>query len=314
MKFRIPAIICGLAAAAAIAVTAHAADTHSYSVKSGIYDNPQFVWITADENTDIFYTTDGSLPSDKTTPYVREIPIILTESTRIRCAAYQDGKLVENSALTVKIRTAKPSASKDGGCYSDNIRVKLTCPDEDAVIRYTTDGSNPTEKSRAYSKPLLLKSDTTLRFAAFSDDHAVSRTVTEEYNIGVVYAQEQRQALFELVNRTREQYGLAPLEELPQLSDIAQLRAKECAVWFSHYRPDGTKWDSLLAQEGLRRSVRAENIAYYYPTAKQVLNNWMNSTYHRANILSPNTRYIGIGYYDSGSNVYWTQIFLGEEE
>ncbi len=313
MKLRFPALICGFIVAAAVSVTAHAADTHSYSVSSGTYDTPQMIWITADEDTDIYYTTDGSLPSDETTPYVREMPIIVTESTRIRCAAYRDGKLIENSALTVRIRTPKPTASKDGGCYSDSIRVKLSCPDADAVIRYTTDGSTPTEKSKQYTRTLLIKNDVTLKFAAFSEDCSVSRTVTEEYSIGAVYDDARRQELFELVNGIRAEYGLSPLEEMGELSDIAQQRARECAGYFSHYRADGTKWDRLLAQAGLKRDVRAENIAYFYPTAEDVLRNWMASTYHRANILNPSTRYIGIGCYDTGYNVYWTQIFIGEE-
>ncbi len=313
MKLRIPALLCGIFAAAAISVTAHAADTHSYSIKSGTYDSPQFVWITPEQGTDIFYTLDGSLPSEDTTPYVPEIPIVITDNTRIRCAAYQDGELVENSALTVKIRTAAPTASKEGGSYAEEVRVKLCCTEEDAVIRYTTDGTKPTSESREYTSPLLIKGDVTVKFAAFSSGHAASRIVTEEYSIGTVYEEQQRQRLFELVNQTRSEYGLAPLEELPQLSEIAQQRAAECSSYFSHYRPNGSKWDSLLAAAELKRDVRAENIAYYYSTAEKVLANWMGSYYHRSNILNPEAKYIGIGYYNTGWSVYWTQLFIGEE-
>ncbi len=313
MKFKLLPVLCGVFAALAVSVTAHAADTHGYSIKSGVYDEPQIVWMNVEEDIDIFYTTDGSVPSDAATPLVKEIPLIVTESTRIRCAAYKDGVLVENSALTVKIRTDKPSASVDGGSYAEPVRVKLTCPDEDAVIYYTTDGSAPDETSKQYTKPLLVKTDAVIRFAAYGKDCAASRIVTEEYVIGVVYEDERCQQLFELVNEVRVQHGLAALEDMPQLSDIAQQRAGECASYFSHYRADGTKWDSLLAQAGLKRDMRAENIAYFYPTAKQVLNGWMNSTGHRANILAADARYIGVGCCGSGNNIYWTLIFIGEE-
>lgn len=313
MKLRITALLAGAVVAAAVSVTAAAADTHRYSIKSGVYESPQFVWITADKDTDIYYTTDGSLPSDTATPYIEQVPIVVTENTRIRCAAYKDGVLTENSALSVKIRTDAPAASVCGGCYTDAVKVKLTCPDEDAEIYYTIDGSTPTASSRKYKNTLLIKRDVTLRFAAYSNGKAISRTVTEKYNIGAVYKEAQRQDLFELVNELREQHGLVPLKEMPQLSEIAQQRAVECATYYSHYRTDGTKWDYLLGLAGLRRNVRAENLAYYYPTAKQALNGWLSDPWHTANLLNPDARYIGIGYYDTGSTVYWSQLFIGEE-
>ena len=313
MKLKLIAVACGIFAALAVSGTAHAAETHSYSIKSGVYDEPQMVWMSVDEDIDIYYTTDGSVPSQETTPLVKEIPIIVTESTRIRCAAYRDGVLAENSALTVKIRTDKPSASNKGGCYTEPVRVKLSCPDEDAVIYYTTDGSTPDETSKQYTKPLLIKTDAVIRFAAYSDGCASSRIVTEEYDIGAAYEDERCQQLYVLLNDVRKQYGLAALEVMPELSAIAQQRAGECASYFSHYRADGTKWDSLLAQAGLKRDVRAENIAYFYPNAKQALNGWMNSYGHRANILNADARYIGVGCYGSGNNIYWALIFIGEE-
>ena len=121
-----------------------------------------------------------------------------------------------------------------------------------------------------------------------------------------------RQELFELVNITRADYGLAPLSEMPALSDIAQKRAIECSGYFSHWRVDGTKWDSLLAAEGLKRNDRAENICYYHQTAQAALNSWMNDYAHRMNILDPDLKYIGIGCYESGGCKYWTQLFIGE--
>lgn len=314
MKLKLLSLLCGIFTAAAISVTAHAADTHSYSIKSGAYDSPQFVWITADKGTDIHYTTDGSLPSSENAElYDSRIPVVVTENTRIRCAAYKDGALVENSALSVKIRTQAPSASKEGGSYTDAVRVKLDCGDKNAAIYYTTDGTTPTKSSKLYKGTLLIKSDVTLKFIAYSDGHTASRVITEEYDIGAVYEEKQRQELFELVNELRAQYGIAPLEEMPELSAVAQQRAVECAAYYSHYRPNGTKWDDLLGLAGLRRNVRAENLAYYYPTAKQALNGWLSDPWHTANLLNAEAKYIGIGYYEANGTVYWSQLFIGEE-
>lgn len=141
-------------------------------------------------------------------------------------------------------------------------------------------------------------------------DKPAEQTPNEAVNTG--YDEPQRQAMLEAVNAVRAEYGLAVLSEMPELSEIAQQRAWECASYFSHTRPNGTRWHTLLTEAGLKRSVRAENIAYYYPTAKQALNSWMSDYSHRANILNAEAVYIGIGYYNDGYNSYWVQIFLGE--
>lgn len=126
------------------------------------------------------------------------------------------------------------------------------------------------------------------------------------------YDEPQRQAMLETVNAVRAEYGLPPLYAMAELSDAAQTRARECAGYFSHTRPSGAKWHTILEEKGLKRNVRAENIAYYYPTASQALNSWMSDYSHRANILNGQAVYIGIGYYNDGYSSYWVQLFLGE--
>lgn len=141
-----------------------------------------------------------------------------------------------------------------------------------------------------------------------------SSVITRKYIINEdVYPEKERQELFDLVNKERAKYGLSPLEELPELSLIAQKRAKECSTYFSHWRADGTKWDCLLALADLKRNNRAENICYYYTTAQQALNSWLSDYAHRKNILDPDLKYIGIGYYNNGSCCYWSQLFIGED-
>ncbi len=313
MKFKAVTVLCGIFAGLAISVSAHAADTHTYSISSGSYDSVQFVWIDSDDNIELHYTTDGSVPTESNEIYDSRRPVVITENTKLRCAAYIDGDLVENSSLTVKIRTDCASASKESGTYKDAIKVKLTCPDKEADIYYTTDGSKPTVNSKLYKGALTIKKDTVLKFVTIKDGYTYSKVVTEEYLIGRVYEEAERQTLFELVNKVRKEHGLEPLEEMKELSEIAQQRAEECSYYFSHWRPNGTKWDSLLAKLDLKRNDRAENIAYYYATPKRVLNSWMNSSGHRKNILDPDLKYIGIGYYNNGFCPYWTQIFLGDE-
>ena len=288
------------------------AEGYSLSHESGTYGTVQFVMLNADRDAQVVFTTDGTAPTADSEKW-ENLPIIVTENTVIRTAVLNDGELCEQAKTTIKIRSATPSSDAKSGTYREPLTVALSCPDSSAKIYYTTDGSTPSRKSERYTKPLTFSEDVTLKFCAYSENMARSGIVIRKYAFSSdVYADPLRQELFELVNITRAEYGLAPLSEMPALSDIAQKRAIECSGYFSHWRVDGTKWDSLLAAEGLKRNDRAENICYYHQTAQAALNSWMNDYAHRMNILDPDLKYIGIGCYENGGCKYWTQLFIGE--
>ncbi len=313
MKNKLIALLGAFIACAAITATASAEAGHTFSHESGVYNTTQLVRINADENTEVHYTTDGTLPTQSSVLY-GNAPIVVGYNTRIRTAAYQDGVLIGYDSITVKIQTAAPKASAASGTYSKPFSVALACPDKTAKIYYTTDGSVPTQNATLYTKPIAITEDTQLKFVALRSGRNYSNYFTRNYKINSdTYAEPQRQDMLELVNELRRSYGLCELQPHTELSDIAQQRAKECASYYSHWRADGTKWDYLLAAAGLKRNVRAENLAYYYTTAKQALNAWLGDYYHKANILNPDARYIGIGFYSNGYSNYWSQLFIGEE-
>ena len=295
-------------------VNTSAEETDAYiSHESGYYETVQFVTIINSGDNDIYYTTDGSKPDIGATLYNGNA-IVVEENTVIRMAEYSGEELVNSDKASIKIRSATPSASVEGGTYPEKFKVKLTCQDPTAEIYYTTDGSTPTQDSKKYKKAITISKDTTLKFAAFAPNMARSKVVTEKY---VISADEFNnplcQALFDLVNETRAEYGLKPLKTLSGLTEAAEIRAKEYSTYQSHYRPNGTKWDSILSNYGLRRNKRAENLAYYYDTAKGVMRCWMSDPWHRGNILDPDTEYIGVGCYNNGWTNYWCQLFIGGE-
>lgn len=313
LKNKLLAVLGAIFAAAAISVTASAAESVTFSHESGSYNTTQIVRINADEGVDVYYTTDGTLPTQSSALYEAK-PVIVSENTRIRTAAYEDGRLIGYDSITVKIHTAAPKASADSGTYSEPFTVTLSCIDKTARIYYTTDGSVPTKNATLYTEPIKITEDTELKYVALRSGRNYSKYYIKNYKLNTdVYAEPQRQEMLELVNELRRSYGLCELETIPELSDIAQQRAEECASYYSHRRADGTKWDYLLGLAGLKRDVRAENLAYYYPTAKQALNAWLDDYYHKANVLNPDARYIGIGFYSSGYSNYWSQLFIGEE-
>lgn len=114
----------------------------------------------------------------------------------------------------------------------------------------------------------------------------------------------------DLVNQERAKAGLAPLEVKVNLQTAAQVRAKEIEKSFSHTRPNGSSFSTVLAENGVDYRGSGENIAWGQRSPEEVMNGWMNSEGHRANILNKNFKYIGVGYHvNSNGTGYWTQLF-----
>lgn len=116
----------------------------------------------------------------------------------------------------------------------------------------------------------------------------------------------------ELVNAERAKAGVAALSISSGASTAAQVRAVEISKAFSHTRPDGRGFGTALNEAGVSYSRSGENIAYGQQTPQAVMEQWMNSAGHRANILNPDYKGIGVGHYKDGNGIdYWTQMFIG---
>ena len=114
-----------------------------------------------------------------------------------------------------------------------------------------------------------------------------------------------------LVNEERAKAGLSPLTLYTRAASAAAVRSGEIQTSFSHTRPDGSSFSTALTQAGVNYRSSGENIAYGQTTPEQVMNSWMNSSGHRANILNVDFTSIGVGYTQSSSGTpYWTQLFF----
>ena len=111
------------------------------------------------------------------------------------------------------------------------------------------------------------------------------------------------QSVVNQVNRERAKQGLNALRIDPALTAAAQIRAREIVEWFSHTRPDGTRWSTVSSR------AYGENIAKGQKTADKVMAAWMSSSGHRANILRANYGSIGVACVKSGNVYYWVQLF-----
>jgi uncharacterized YkwD family protein len=115
----------------------------------------------------------------------------------------------------------------------------------------------------------------------------------------------------ELVNEQRALNGLAPLTLSSKLSDVARLKSQDMHDnhYFSHTSPTyGSPFD-MMKTFGISYRAAGENIAMGYSSPEAVMDGWMNSPGHRANILNASFTTIGVGYVADGN--YWTQEFTG---
>ena len=120
------------------------------------------------------------------------------------------------------------------------------------------------------------------------------------------------QQVFDLTNQQRTANGLSDLASNAELDQSAQAYAEAMATqgFFSHSGPDGSTPGTRIAATGYQASTWGENIAYGYGTPAEVMNGWMNSAGHRANILGSGYKDLGVGYAVSSSGTaYWVQDF-----
>lgn len=121
---------------------------------------------------------------------------------------------------------------------------------------------------------------------------------------------EYEQEVIRLVNEIRADNGLKPLTYDWELSRVARYKSQDMKDnrYFSHTSPVYGSPFQMIKNFGISFRSAGENIARGYATPQAVVNGWMNSSGHRANILSSSFTKIGVGYVADGN--YWTQMFI----
>ncbi|MBQ8141183.1 MAG: SafA/ExsA family spore coat assembly protein [Clostridia bacterium] len=115
-----------------------------------------------------------------------------------------------------------------------------------------------------------------------------------------------------LVNEIRVQNGLKALTHDWELSRVARYKSQDMKdnKYFSHTSPVYGSPFQMMKSFGITYRSAGENIARGQATPQAVVNAWMNSSGHRANILNSSFTHIGVGYVSGGN--YWTQMFIGK--
>jgi uncharacterized protein YkwD len=118
--------------------------------------------------------------------------------------------------------------------------------------------------------------------------------------------------LLTLVNAERAKTGVAALSLSTELNAAAQRHSKDMAAnkFLSHTGSDGSTAEQRTTEAGYKWGANAENIAQGSTTAAAAMQQWMESTGHRKNILSGEYEHVGFAVEKAaGGDYYWTQVF-----
>ncbi|WP_425609164.1 S-layer homology domain-containing protein [Ureibacillus aquaedulcis] len=247
------------------------------------------------------YTKQVFSDVDSTSPYFREINA-LYERGIIR--GYQDQTFKPGNSLT-----RAEMASILVNAFDIRISSSITYPFKDI---------GASSWSRSYIQALYDARVTTgTSKTTFSPNEPVKRDQmasfvvrAEAYNQAPAAENDFAEQVVEYTNIERAKNGLQPLEIYQPVMNSAQIKSDDMSKnsYFSHNSPTyGTPFE-LMTSLGISYRAAGENIAKGQRTAQEVVEAWMNSEGHRANILNANFTHIGVGYAQDGN--YWTQQFI----
>jgi len=285
-------------------VAAFAAADVELSVTAKQYDGYTLVNVSRSSGSKVYYTTDGTKPTFESKKYTTRLRI--TEPCTLKLVSYVNGEAVNYLTQKVKVQLKKPSATlkKKGEEYT----YYVSAP-EGASIYMTLDGSKPSKKNGTLitGGTVTIPAKSKAKFICVKKGWLNSAVFTLRVGAAPSGYETYADEVIRLVNEQRVANGLNELSTYYDLNAVAQTRAQELTQSYSHTRPDGSSCFTALTQAGIYYYSSGENIASGYGTPEAVVNAWMNSPGHRANILSPKFNYIGVGVSADGS--YWVQVF-----
>ncbi len=159
------------------------AATPTFSVEAGAVDSGTSLTISCSTSgAAIYYTTDGSEPTSSSTAYTDAITI--TQAITIKAIAVAEGytdSQVASASYTIKVAT--PTFSVEAGAVDSGTSLTISCTTEGATIYYTTNGSEPTSSSTAYSEAISLTEAVTIKAIAVAEGCTDSDVASVIYGI-----------------------------------------------------------------------------------------------------------------------------------
>lgn len=279
----------------------------------------------------IFLSSNGEISKDNT---------VETESKELASneSDMEDGNNADtdNNIITEQVNSNKESpndevANNDDNISSNNDNVVGSNSDSDnsaEEVESEVEGiskdrptNRPSYNKPSYNRPSYNKPSTdtnTPSDTPSQDTNTPSETPSDEPVVSDSnYIAEIEQAIFQRVNQERAAAGLPALSYNTTMEHYARIKSKDMGDngYFSHEDLQGKLITEQMKADGVSYRAWGENIAYIQgmsdnnALATKFMDNWMNSSGHRANILSTNFSSIGIGVYKIGNTYYATQEF-----
>lgn len=320
MKKLIAILLAAAMCVPMLCINAFAAADYKVKLSRTYGSGYTYVTLTSADG-DIYYTTDGTKPTRASAEYTGKIKV--TEPSTLRIAVYDNGVAQKRYSSKIDVKVKYPTYKLSGtenGKYVYTVSVP-----SGARVYYTTDGTTPytNNGTKLTGSKITAAPGTTLKLVAIKGGwiKSVVRTIKVPAAVSggsTGGSSSGAQADFEsevlrLVNVERAKYGLTALQSTAALDKAAQQRAEELVSSMSHTRPDGRSCFTILSDNGISYYYAGENVAGGQTTPEKVVEGWMGSEGHRANILNANFKYLGVGYVkaNTGYKHYWAQEFIG---
>ncbi len=159
--------------------------TPTFNPSGGTYPTTQKVTLScATAGADIYYTLDGSTPTQSSSFYLD--PITINSSATLKARAFKADwapSAVDSAIYIITGTVATPTFNPPTGIYTYAQSVAISCLTTGVTIRYTLDASEPSESSTVYSTPLQISATTTVKAKAFYEGWTPSATAAADYTI-----------------------------------------------------------------------------------------------------------------------------------
>lgn len=221
------------------------------------------------------------------------------KSNDISLSSEAKDKTDTNSSEENKSDESVTSATEDKKSEENTTSAQTTCDQ----TRNETDTTTKKQTNNT-TKPSKPKTTTTTTRKSTSTPNTSVSSDFASYRAEVV----------RLVNVERKSRGLKPLTVNSLVTKSATAKSADMVNknYFSHTSPTyGSPFD-MMKSFGISYRAAGENIAYGQRTPQEVMNGWMNSPGHKANILNSSFTQIGVGIAKNAKGqLYWTQQFIG---
>lgn len=228
---------------------------------------------------------------------------------------------MSTSKTSVEISTNNSETTPSSVLTSENTTTSKSVSQSEisSEIKTTTTSSEPHQNTTVTTTTTTTKKATTTTTTTKKKTTTTTKKVTATTKVTSTkdypYDNKTYEYMAEVVrlcNIERAEAGLSPLTLDPTVTKGAMIRADEIINYFSHTRPDGNSCFTALEEVGADYMTAGENIASGYVSPEDVVDGWINSEGHRANILNEKFNKIGVGYVYSSSGIYrhyWVQMF-----